>query len=165
MILLIIDLDKLLAVGGMHSPVGGNTYSELFLFDRMTLSGNWEQVANYPSNKWINAAPITFVEKTSSFYVIGGWDGNMATYDITGFNTIDSKWQNVGRLLRNRHGHGAVWTGDALVVVGGGSFLQTETCTLTQDSQKFTCQNLANNSFNELSYPELFLFTTSYCKK
>lgn len=147
-----------MVVGGRYDPFGGNNLAEMFSFNSAT-TGKWNQVESYPSKLITYAAPIVFVERTWSFYVIGGYDGVDEIKDILAYSM---EWRTVGALNQKRHGHGAIWTGDALVVVGGGKY-NTEKC-IFGSGGNITCNHLSpGSSMNEIQYPELFLFTADYC--
>ena len=145
---------------------GPNAYSELFAFDSRssTATGKWEQIAKYPGSNGIYSATINYIDQTSSFYVTGGYDGNTIAAEINAYDTVESKWKGAGKLYRERHGHGSIWTGDALIIAGGGFIVYTEICELYGIS--LTCRYIAAGSQNvrDQSYPELFLFTTDYCQ-
>ena len=145
---------------------GPNAHSELFAFDSSTATtGKWEQIAKYPASNGIYSATITYIDQSSSFYVTGGYDGNTIASEINAYDTIESKWKGAGKLYRERHGHGSIWTGDALIIAGGGFIVYTELCYLL-DGFTLKCQYIAAGSQNvrDQSYPELFLFTTDYCQ-
>ena len=149
-----------MVVGSKYDPLGGHNLAEMFSFDSAT-TGKWKSIPSYPSKPAIYAAPIVFVERTWSFYVIGGTDGEDEIKDIIAYSM---EWRIVGALNQKRHGHGAIWTGDSLVVVGGGRY-DTEKCSFGSGGN-ITCSHLSSGSMNsEMQYPELFLFTVDYCSE
>ena len=83
-----------MVVGSRYDPVGGNNLAEQFSFDSAT-TGKWKQVESYPSKLTIFSAPIVFVERTWSFYVIGGYDGVDEIKDILAYSM---EWRTVGAL-------------------------------------------------------------------
>lgn len=143
----------------MH-PLRGHNYAEMFSFDV-----GWKQIQSYPSeyNQHIYCASIVYIKPKKSFYVVGGFDGDQQIDIIAAYST---QWSRVGTLKSARDGHGTIWTGDALIVVGGVGKPQsgiTETCLMNSDGN-FECETRQPQLFDDFLYPELFLVNIDYCQ-
>ena len=73
------------------------------------------------------------------------------------------KWTNVGSLVTGRHGHGAIFDGQYLLVIGGSGTYNTEKCSISND--QITCSSQSPVLINYAFYPEVLLVPKSYCKK
>ena len=73
---------------------------------------------------------------------------------------------SVGELTTGRRGHGAIYDGSKLLVIGGypgyGPPLKTEVCTLLKESMNCVEQNPVLASY--YYYPELFRTPDNFCK-
>ena len=121
------------------------------------------------ANDGIYFAPIVFVD--DSFFVIGG-----VSYEITSDNVYRSesniigrlnaqtrKWSRAGQLVSARYGHGAIFDGSSLVVVGGCcGTLKTEICQIS--SGEVSCREQTPSLTSYSYYPELYLVNKDFCK-
>ena len=97
----------------------------------------------------------------NAFYVLGGFTGYS---DHLTIGRLDSSyfWSNVGQLMVNRYGHGAIGIGSDIIVAGGRGH-KTEVCSIAYG--KVTCTAPNNVALtNYQYYPELFLVPKNFCK-
>ena len=96
---------------------------------------------------------------------MGGWaDGGWIT--TIGKLDANSRWSKAGDLLTARSGHGAIFDGEYLIVVGGykgnSDPLKTEKCEFGDDG--ITCTEQSPSLYGYRNYPELFLVEKDFCK-
>ena len=98
-----------------------------------------------------------------AFYVIGGYT-DVNEYDST-IGKLDANltWSKVGELSTGRRGHGVIFDGTAMLVVGGyGGTYKTEKCIISDN--QVTCIGQSPSLLRYENYPELFLVPENFCK-
>ena len=114
-------------------------------------------------DEYIFWAPVVYIG--DSFYVVGGRaDGGYIT--TIGKLDANSRWSKAGDLSTARSGHGAIFDGEYLIVVGGSKRgsdpLKTEKCEFGDDG--ITCTEQSPLLYRYNYYPELFLVEKDFCK-
>ena len=93
-------------------------------------------------------------------------DGGLITITTIGKLDANSRWSKAGDLTTARYGHGAIFDGDVLIVVGGyngiSDPLKTEKCEF--DDEGITCTEQSPSLNGYRFYPELFLVESDFCK-
>ena len=110
-------------------------------------------------SKLAYAASIYF---DKAYYIFGGRSSATDnSKDIGRLDAVKRTWSLAGSLVQGRNGHGVIFDGRQLLVIGGykGTY-KTEVCDIIEET--VTCTQQQNGLFNYEIYPELFLVDEDY---
>ena len=153
-------LGDILAVG---STGPGNAQTELLEVQTDT----WSTHQRYPFSSQISR--FSMVYQDQKFFIIGGSSGSADGSDdqsrISQFSQRTKTWSEVGHLNVKRRGHGAIFDGVELVVIGGYEAHSIEHCTLTEGHfECFITEQVKTYDFtNYVFYPELAIIGGTFC--
>ena len=116
------------------------------------------------SYSYIRHASVIY--HSDSFYVFGGYarkDGTYFDSNVIARMTMQGSWSISGQLNTARRGHGIIFDGEYVLVIGGVSGSpKVEKCLLEDGVVMCTEQDPALTDY--YYYPELYLVPDSYCK-
>ena len=118
------------------------------------------------ADRYIGFAPVVY--HSIAFYVLGGvTDEDVYNSNIIGrLDTTTLTWAKAGELIYARHGYGAIFTGDVMVVAGGHddhkSLYKTESCEFINGF--VTCIELTATLNDYAYFPEMHLVSDTFCK-
>ena len=109
------------------------------------------------------------VYRDEKFLIIGGSSGSSDGSDdqtrISEFSQRTKSWTEVGHLNMKRRGHGAIFDGSELAIIGGYEAHSIEHCAQNQGRYEcFVTEQVKKFDFtNYVFYPELAIIKGRFC--
>ena len=113
------------------------------------------------ADQYIYYAPI--VNHLNAFYVFGGKIDGDPSNIIGRLNALTLRWAKAGELKLARHGHGAIFNGDVIIIACGYDKFKSESCKINFNDS-VTCSVQAPTLDAYKHYPEMFLVPDTFYK-
>ena len=104
---------------------------------------------------------------SDSFFVIGGYPESPKFSNIIARFNQNKEWAKVGELVQSRRAHNAIFDGENIIVVGGGTggshgAYTTEICSF--EGNQVSCTTQEPDLVDFYGFPELYFVEEDFCK-
>ena len=108
---------------------------------------------------------------SDSFFVIGGYPESPKFSNIIARFNQNKEWAKVGELVQSRRAHNAIFDGENIIVVGGGTGVSlqgtggraiTEICSF--EGNQISCTTQEPELVDFYGFPELYFVEEDFCK-